>query len=146
MICFSRNMKLFLLLMSIAFGRAQITTTKWDPVPTIEDELKGSYEIGNSKSELACSMEATKKNVNLWCFRDQECLLSSVIKVQSWNDAVLWNQTSVFECRTKLIGCVSGGQLYLVNEIMETETSCHKCKAGNVKEDLLAGYVQKSES
>ena len=122
----------------VAVVKAQIDTIYWKNVPTFEEEFLDDSEVGNSKSEIGCSLEATKKNVTLWCFHNQECRLSNLIKVQSWNDSLLWNQTSIVVCRTKATGCSYQNQIL---KLYEEGDSCNICGPGNIMTNLLERYV-----
>ena len=97
---------------------ASIEIDKWTPVPVLESEVTSSNpEKGGAKSELTCSLEASQKDKELWCLHQDQCLLMEVKRVASWNDSLLWNDSTVVECKTKYQNvCVLNDQIFQLGD------------------------------
>ena len=101
---------------------------KWTTVPVLESEISSS-EKGQSKSELLCSIEASQKDKELWCFHEDECLLMDLKKTESWNDSLLWNDPTVVPCKTKYQNvCILNNEIQQVGNKLTVNDKCDVCE------------------
>ena len=91
--------RVFTLSLCVVFAHCSTQFTYWKSVPVLEKDLEAEE---TTKSELTCSLEATKKKVNLWCFANETCRLSMKLAVQSWDDNLI--QDSGIPCKTNVTG------------------------------------------
>ena len=111
----------------------------WSPVPVPEAEFVNGNDTvyeGESKTEMACSIEATRALANLFCFEADLCRYSNLTKVQLRDDYLKMN-SSLF-CRTRLQGCLHNGNLFEYDEIYEVEEECLICVKLEGMKDLLS--------
>ena len=141
-------MLFFWLVPFICVVKSQDLIAYWRPVPVLEGDfvnaLNDTVYEGESKSEIACSLEATRARANLFCFSGISCRFSNLTVVQSWDDASRVN--SSLSCRTRLEGCIYQGQLFQLGDLYEVEEECRVCTKWNIMVDFLQDTPMPSTS